>query len=395
MSPLAPALLLVLAATLATTSAANAPVVIVPGLAGSQLRAKLTDADPPHWWCHKNHDWFTTWLVVDQLIPEQKDCLLSRLVTTFDPSDRSYHNAKGVEIDVVDFGGVDGISFLDPSVHESASKYFVTMIEFLEKELGYKRGVDLHGAPYDWRMAPDHHTAPGQFYDRLQALVERTSKSNGGAKVHLIAHSLGGPTTLMFLNTRSPGWVEQHIASFVPINAPWGGGTAMALSDVSGYEFGLSVVPTGYLKPVQDSSASGVFILPTAEVFGDATVVTSSTRSYTSSELSDMLEDLGLDQAHAIMKNLDAKKLNSADLRAPGCPSLVFSSRGLETGSQYVYDVPFTRGMKATAPVRVVNEDGDGLVNLPSLRHAAVEPEVGGQLHELAHVLVRDVDLVT
>ena len=71
---------------------------------GLAARAKLTDADPPHWWCHKNRDWFTTWLVVDQLIPEQKDCLLSRLVTTFDPSDGSYHNAKGVEIDVVDFG---------------------------------------------------------------------------------------------------------------------------------------------------------------------------------------------------------------------------------------------------------------------------------------------------
>lgn len=354
-----------------TATASNAPVIIVPGLGGSVLKAKLHNAPQPHFWCERNADWFPTWLIIDQLLPEQKDCLLTRLVTSFNATDATYHNAPGTEIDVVDFGGIGGIAYLDPKVKLGVSTYFEPMIEYLETHLNYKRGIDLHGAPYDWRAAPDGHSAPGQFYDRLQTLIETTSKRAGGKKVHIVTHSLGGPTALMFLNTRTAGWVEQHVASFMPINAPWGGGTMMALADVSGYNFGLSAIPVGYLKPVQDSSASGVFVLPTPAAFKDTPVMITDQgrRNYTAAQLPEMLSDLGLDQAHAIMTNLDSKRLNTANLKPPpsSVSSLVFSSKGIPTELQYYFKGPFTRGMKATAPDQTVSGDGDGVVNLPSL----------------------------
>ena len=205
---------------------------MVPGLAGSVFRARLNGtAKPPHIWCSRSSGWFTTWLNIEQLIPEQKDCLLARLLPYFNANTSTYHDAEGVELDTnVDFGGVGGIAFLDPSLHVGESDYFGTMVEFFEAK-GYTRGADLHGAPYDWRAAPDGHNAPGMYYDKLQALVEATVARNG-AKASIVTHSLGGPTTLAFLLSRPAGWVDKFVANFIPISAPWGGGTLMAHSDI-------------------------------------------------------------------------------------------------------------------------------------------------------------------
>ena len=179
--------------------------------------------------------WFVTWLNVGELLPEQKDCLLWRLMPTYNATDATYHDRAGVELDTnVDFGGVGGIAYLAPSLR--ASGYFSTMISFFEA-MGYTAGVNLHGAPYDWRAAPDGHSAPGAYYEQLQRLVEATVERNGGAKAALVTHSLGGPTTLAFLLSRPAGWVASHISCFVPISAPWAGATRQALADISGDNF--------------------------------------------------------------------------------------------------------------------------------------------------------------
>jgi len=87
------------------TAHALSPVVMIPGLAGSVFKAKLDGADAPHFWCKKNADWFVTWLNLEQLIPEQKDCLLSRLALNYDEKSDTLYNAKGVMLDTnVDFG---------------------------------------------------------------------------------------------------------------------------------------------------------------------------------------------------------------------------------------------------------------------------------------------------
>ena len=98
-------------------------------------------------------------------------------------------NAPGVTLNTnVDFGGVGGVQYLDPSV--TLTGYWDKMIETLQKS-GYTIGVNLHGAPYDWRLAPDGHAAPGQYYDKLKALIE-SSVTNNGRKAVIVTHSLGG-----------------------------------------------------------------------------------------------------------------------------------------------------------------------------------------------------------
>ena len=102
----------------ATAEQTRNPVVLVPGLAGSQIRAKLHGSSPPHFWCKKTEDsWFNPWLNVVEVLPEQKDCLMSRIALNYDSSAGTYSNAPGVELDTnVDFGNLTGVSSLDPSL---------------------------------------------------------------------------------------------------------------------------------------------------------------------------------------------------------------------------------------------------------------------------------------
>ena len=347
---------------------ARPPIVMVPGLAGSVFRARLHHtAKEPHVWCWRDSDWFVTWLNVGELLPEQKDCLLWRLMPTYNATDATYHDRAGVELDTnVDFGGVGGIAYLAPSLR--ASGYFSTMISFFEA-MGYTAGVNLHGAPYDWRAAPDGHSAPGAYYEQLQRLVEATVERNGGAKAALVTHSLGGPTTLAFLLSRPAGWVASHISCFVPISAPWAGATRQALADISGDNFGIPFVPADYLKPVQAAAASGVFLLPSSAAFGDRVIVSAAGRNYSAADMQALLSDLKLTQALAVRDNLERLKWNLEFLRAPPVRTLAVSSKGVPTEERYVYTQPLSPNFDGL-PSHVESGDGDGTVNLISLRWA-------------------------
>jgi len=64
-----------------------------------------------------------------------------------------YQNQTGVEIRPVDWGGLGGVESLDPSLPQFTPIY-KSLTEGLRKA-GYKEGVDLFGAPYDFRLAAD------------------------------------------------------------------------------------------------------------------------------------------------------------------------------------------------------------------------------------------------
>ena len=114
------------------------PVILVPGLAGSVFRIKLDGAQAPQIWCEKSSkDYFVTWVSVEELVPLQKDCTLSRLMPYYNASARTYHDAPGVLLDTnVDMGGVGGVRFLDPKI--KATAYFDAMITNLTEGLGYE-----------------------------------------------------------------------------------------------------------------------------------------------------------------------------------------------------------------------------------------------------------------
>ena len=87
-------------------------------------------------------------------------------------------------------------------------------------EYGYRRGVTIRAAPYDFRYAP--HSQPSYFTE-LRHLVENTWAINGRRKVVLLAHSMGGLFSAYFLSRQTGAWKERYIEAVITVNTPWAG----------------------------------------------------------------------------------------------------------------------------------------------------------------------------
>lgn len=82
---------------------------------------------------------------------------------------------------------------------------------------GYKPGLNLRGAPFDWRLAEN----PNNLYAKLKTLIEEMYEQNGQRKVHLLAHSMGNIHIAKMLETVTQEWKEKYINSFIAVAGPW------------------------------------------------------------------------------------------------------------------------------------------------------------------------------
>ena len=114
--------------------------------------------------------------------------------------------------------------------HESYSR----LTEFLEKGLGYQPGIDLLEFPYDWRM--DNRLSAQQLAAKINAWRETL----GHGPVTIIAHSMGGLVTRYYLDQLGG---REHVERFIVMGTPHAG-TAKAASvligGVGGGPFGMA-----------------------------------------------------------------------------------------------------------------------------------------------------------
>lgn len=355
-----------------STSPTLSPVILVPGLVGSVIRGRRTvHTQGGVLWCLRA-EWSRLWLEPSLLLPSSKGCLLRALELHFNVSSGTYSDTPGVQIDpYVDWGGVGGVAYLDPGLGPLASLtgYFSALVEALIAR-GFTPGTNLHGAPYDWRLAPDAHMAPGGYYDRLRLLIQTSVNRSAGRRAWIVAHSLGCPTISAFLSIQSDAWLWANIEGLVALAGVWAGGASMAMAMVSGDNFGLPLVPLDYVRLVQRMSASGAWMLPAFSAFGDSVpLVRTPGRNYTASPASllGMLRDLGLDQPAAMYDQLRRRRLSLDDLPPPRVRTAVLAGVGLRTERSFEYARPFSRGF-GDPPDGVEYGDGDGSVNAESAR---------------------------
>lgn len=128
------------------------PVVIIPGLEGSQLHARLQKTHSRHFYCAKKSNWFTLWLNPALLAPKVIDCFIDNMMLDVHPITNRSVDREGVEIRIPGFGGTETVEFLGPFEMKVLSP-FHTLVEYL-LSLGYERGKSLRAAPYDFRKAP-------------------------------------------------------------------------------------------------------------------------------------------------------------------------------------------------------------------------------------------------
>ena len=76
------------------------------------------------------------------------------MVLQYDEKTRTTFNNDGVDVRVPGFGNTTTVEYLgDDYVVGRSALYFHDLVESLVDQLGYQRGINIHGAPYDFRKA--------------------------------------------------------------------------------------------------------------------------------------------------------------------------------------------------------------------------------------------------
>eukprot|EP00771_Trimastix_marina_P000616 gnl/Trimastix_PCT/1634.p1 GENE.gnl/Trimastix_PCT/1634~~gnl/Trimastix_PCT/1634.p1 ORF type:complete len:430 (+),score=140.32 gnl/Trimastix_PCT/1634:62-1351(+) len=329
------------------------PIIVIPGLSASTLMAKLHKKTGPHWYCDRHDDWFHIWISVRELLPGVIDCWRDNMVLHFDEGNNTYTNTHGVEMKPRDFGGLRGISHLDPT--------FPVMTQYLHDMLhhfmdaGYVPGVNLFGAPYDWRRAsPDHSRHNGQYAD-LKQLVERAFKTSGGRRVHLVGHSLGGPYGQAFLAEYvDQAWKDRHVASFISLAGAFGGSIDAVIMQATGQLWRIPV-PKEALRDMTRTYPSLSWMWPAPSASGSQPLIHVRGLNFTAAEIPAVMDRAGGHTTAAMGRKL-MPFLGS--LTPPNVTSHMFYSLSIPTP----VEIDYADGDLTKDPQTVRNEPGDGVV---------------------------------
>jgi hypothetical protein len=210
---------------------AKKPIILVPGFGGS----KLVDTCPIRNTSKKKTD----------ISLHPKNEFINLNIFDKEWKDRlalKYDTISGASIDdnidVYDFGGVEGIRnlcedcdaidsvfnyWLKTKVISSVYnyRYFDAMICRLEN-LGYRIYHDLYGVPYDFRkvMIPTYRK---YLFAKLKELIEESYEKTSEKNI-IVAHSLGCLVFYSFLVEFVDGqWKDKYIDTFISVGGPYGG----------------------------------------------------------------------------------------------------------------------------------------------------------------------------
>ncbi|CAH1388677.1 unnamed protein product [Nezara viridula] len=332
------------------------PVIFVPGDGGSQLEAKLNKTTTVHYVCDKTtKDFFTLWLDVNHLIPIAIDCWVDNIKLNFDEATKKTFNQPGVETRIPDFGDPSRVEYLDPSRLAIAGDYFSHISDTLVS-LGYIRGENLHGAPFDFRKGPSELDI---FFQNLTNLIESTYVKNGNSPVVLIAHSMGGPLSLILLNNKPQSWKDKYIRALLTLSGAYGGSVKALKVFATGDDLGVYLLNESVLKQVQTTLPSSAFLMPNYLLWDDEVLVSTPDKNYTIKDLESFFNDINNPTGWKMYLN---EKKFTEKLTPPGVEVHCLYGLGVSTIQQLVY-----KTNKFPDQPLFTYEDGDGTVNIRSL----------------------------
>ncbi|XP_014282231.1 lysosomal phospholipase A and acyltransferase [Halyomorpha halys] len=332
------------------------PVIFVPGDGGSQLEAKLNKSTTVHYVCDKTtKDYFTLWLDVNHLLPIAIDCWVDNIKLNFDEATNKTFNQPGVETRIPNFGDPSRVEYLDPSRLAITGDYFSHIGDTLVS-LGYIRGENLHGAPFDFRKGPSEL---GIFFENLTNLIESTYIENGNSSVVLIAHSMGGPLSLILLNNKTQSWKDKYIRALVTLSGAYGGSVKALKVFATGDDLGVYLLNETVLKQVQTTLPSSAFLMPNQFLWGDEVLVSTPDKNYTINNVESFFNDINYPIGWKMFLN---EKDFTKKLVPPGVEVHCLYGVGVSTIKQLIY-----KSNKFPDQPLFVYEDGDGTVNIRSL----------------------------
>ncbi|CAF1431680.1 unnamed protein product [Rotaria sordida] len=333
------------------------PAIFIPGNGGSQIWARLNrTTPPPHFLCARHVDWFELWFNIRLLLPEVIDCFIDNMRLTYNSTTKKTSNLDGIDIKIPGFGETSTIEYFDSSGY-SFSSYFASIIRSLVT-LGYKRGLNLRGAPYDFRRGLDEQD---NFLINLTQLVIDTYEKNNQTKIIFITHSMGGLFALYWLHQQTNSFKEKYIHSMINIGTPWGGAIKALRLMASGDNIDVYVVSPIRVRPYQRSAPSTAFVMPSINFWTkDEVVIVTPIRNYTVYQYKDFFNDIKYPIGYEYWLN---NKNLLDELKPPDIELHEIYSTHIPTPGVLLYN---NHSFPDLQPI-VLPDDGDGTVNLRSL----------------------------
>ncbi|CAG9824467.1 unnamed protein product [Phaedon cochleariae] len=333
------------------------PVVLVPGDGGCQLEAKINKTNVVHYICEKSTtDYFNIWLNLELLVPLVIDCWIDNIKLIYDNQTRTTRNNDGVDIRVPGWGETETVEWLDPS-HASTGSYFTDVAATLVK-LGHVKNQTIKGAPYDFRKAPNENK---DYFVRLKSLIEQTYEENNKTSVILLAHSMGGPMSLVFLNLQSQSWKDKYIRSLITLSAVWGGSLKAVKVYAIGDNLGSYVLRESVLRAEQISSPSLAWLMPSKLFWKpNEVLVQTDKKNYTINDLQEFFMGIGFPEGWEMRKDTEPYQLN---FKPPGVEVHCLYGTGVQTVERLFYKP----GTFLDGYPTLIYGDGDGTVNRRSL----------------------------
>uniref|UniRef100_A0A0E0K1Q8 Uncharacterized protein n=1 Tax=Oryza punctata TaxID=4537 RepID=A0A0E0K1Q8_ORYPU len=317
------------------------PIFVLPGVACSDLEARLTEAYRPsvaRCGVMKGKGWFALWENSSELSTHHyNECFEEQMSLVYDPVANDYHNLPGVETRVPYLGIVKGYHQKQPS---DKPWCLTELIEALE-EMGYRDGDNMLGAPYDFRYAAP---VPGQasqvysrYYRELMELVETASKKHN-KKVIILGHNLGGMVALEFVRNTSLAWRERYIKHLFLVTSMLSPGFVNLVKNLASGPEGSRIL---YVPNATDLSLRLMWrsfetsILPSPRVFGHKTIVITKQRNYSTYDVEDLLATIGFSAGIKPFRRRMVARMNYFE--APKVPLTCINEVGKRTPRQLVY----------------------------------------------------------
>ncbi|KAA6393991.1 MAG: putative Lecithin:cholesterol acyltransferase family protein [Streblomastix strix] len=248
----------------------------------------------------------------------------------FDPLTDEYSSAEHVEIRPVDFGGVNGFTYLDPAYPKETDR-FGSAIQHLQ-QMGYEVGKNLFGAPYDFRLSGPTNVKKLGYFKDLKQLIEKAYTLNQ-KRVFLLGHSFGCTLIHHFLTSYiSEEWKKQYIEGFISINGPFGGAVE-CFTYITGYKkWAVPGISSEESYNTIKYMAPYYLLLPNKYGFDEENDVIAEIPSLnitiTPKNMSWVFESTAANNV----------KLFRDEIKAPQVKSFIFICTGLDTIAQMVYN---------------------------------------------------------
>ncbi|XP_054719504.1 phospholipase A2 group XV-like [Uloborus diversus] len=359
----------------------KSPVILVPGDGGSQLEAKLDKPSTVHYFCNKKtDDYFSLWLNLELLVPYVVDCWVDNMRLVYDNVTRTTSNAPGVLIRVPGFGNTTYVEWLDPS-QISPSAYFTGIVEAL-LTLGYTRGIDIKGAPYDYRKAPNEMAG---YFDAVKKMSEEMFVKNSEAKITYVCHSMGCPLMSYFFNQQAQDWKDKHVKALVSLGGAWGGAVKAMKAFASGENLDVFVINQNTVRTEQRTCPSLAYVLPSDSLWKqDEVLVITQEKNYTLGNLYDFFKDINFPVGYEMYKDTYSYAVKS--LQPPNVE--IHCLHGINVTN--TVERLFFPAKKFPDEPTIVYGNGDGTVNVRSLE--ACLRWQGQQKQKIYHLPLNNVD---